>query len=130
MEVTRGQQFQIEVLVDPDANGVSGGEIHLTYDPALVQVIDVTPGTLLGDNPLQGAKDINNGAGLLTYAIARVGETSVPSGAGTLAVITLRVPTTAAVGSTLLELTWVALTDESFVFIRNVNTTRGQITVR
>ena len=130
MEAIRGQAVQVQIVVDPGSNGISAGEIRLAYNPALVEVIDITPGNLLGTNTIEGNKSIDNTEGRLSYAIARVRDTSVPTSPGTLATISLRIPGNASTGNALLELTKVAFTNQASEFIANVGAVGGRINVR
>lgn len=92
--------------------GLGGAEVHLRWDPAVVQVVDANPalpGTqvLEGDlfdgyntiRPQQGANAVDNVTGELAYAIALVG-TSGLTGQWTVAVITFQAGIS---GSTIVE---------------------------
>lgn len=52
-------------------------------------------GNFLGDSPLVGLNQIDNETGILRLAVARVGETKVPSRPGVLATVTFTVSGTA-----------------------------------
>jgi hypothetical protein len=55
-----------------------GVEVHLTFDPAIVEVVSVTPSAALFDGTLQiGQNQFDNGAGTIGFAVAQSGGTPV-----------------------------------------------------
>ena len=80
------------MIVEPGNQGISAAQVTLSYPPALLQVEDIRPGDLLGPSPLEINKGALSGPETVTYAVARVGATSVPSPTGTVLIIELRVP--------------------------------------
>jgi hypothetical protein len=90
----RGDEFSIEVVIDPDGTPVSGTQYRLIFDPAVLQVVDQTKGDFLshdGANTIEIVNKFNNTIGKVEYGETRMGvETSVTA-AGTLARITFRV---------------------------------------
>jgi hypothetical protein len=56
----------------------------LTFDGGAMEIASIEPGDLLGSNPLVGLKEIDNQAGTVKYALARMGATSVPTPPGVL----------------------------------------------
>lgn len=114
VEALPGEEFDIEITVRPSGWGVSGCEVVMTYDPQLMEPLDIEAGDFLGATPLIGLKRIDSQSGTITLAMARVGETSAPSPAGVLATVTFKVADSAAAGTYDLPLTWVGLADEDF----------------
>ena len=129
VDVQPGDEFTIEVNVDPAGKGISGGEISLRFDPAVVTVVSVEAGQLLGAEPLEGIKQIDEGEGTLRYALARLGATAVPTPSGTFARVTFQVAEGAEAGSYSLELESVALADEAFKDVTPVDIHSGEMTV-
>jgi hypothetical protein len=63
---------------DTDPVELRGVEVHLTFDPAIVEVVSVTPSTALFDGTLQiGQNQFDNGAGTIDFAVAQSGGTPV-----------------------------------------------------
>jgi hypothetical protein len=114
IEAEPGEELTISIEVKPSGWGVSGGEISLVFDPDVLQAIDIEPGDFLGSSPIVGLKQLDNQAGEIRLAQARVGETEVPSPSGTLATVELKVLDSAGSGVYEIELIVVGLADENF----------------
>jgi hypothetical protein len=55
-----------------------GVEVHLTFNPAIVEVVSVTPSAALFNGTLQiGQNQFDNGAGTIDFAVAQSGGTPV-----------------------------------------------------
>jgi len=90
-----GESGEVAVLVE-GVTDLAGAEIHLEYDPDLLEVVDADPeedgvqiahgGFLWADFVAQNRAE----GGRIDYAIARMPPHEPVSGDGTLAVITLR----------------------------------------
>ncbi len=119
LEAKPGQEFTIRIQIKPTGWGVSGGEISLSFDPAALEVVELKPGDLLGLSPLVGLKKIDHQAGLIRYALARVGPTPVPTPPGAFAVVRFRVLEKASLGTYELKLTKVGLADENFQDVKD-----------
>ncbi|RLC73294.1 MAG: hypothetical protein DRI26_01205 [Chloroflexi bacterium] len=119
LEAKPGQEFTVRIQVKPAGWGVSGGEVSLSFDPTALEVIDLRPGDLLGTNPLMGLKKIDREAGVIKYALARVGPTSAPTPPGAFAIIRLKVLEEAEPGTYGLKLTKVGLADENFQDVKD-----------
>ena len=89
-KVCPGDAFSVNVTVDPAGKGVSAAYVKLAFDASVVECEDVSPGNLLGDSPLE-KKVIDNESGMVWYALARIGDTPVPTEKGTFAVLSFRV---------------------------------------
>ena len=118
-EVRRGQEFSVDLTINPQARGISGVEVQMEYDPAIFQVIDAPPGDLLGQKPQEVQSvlpvvNIDNGSGILQYSDARVGPTQPPTPQGLLATMNLRVLQTATAGrEASLRITHFKIADEN-----------------
>lgn len=119
-EVKPGEQFEVKVQVEPGKQGISAVEINLSFDPQAMQVIEIKPGTLLGEIPLPGILNIDNEAGTLSYSLARIGETDAPTPAATFAVITFQILQWAKAGDYELNFPSVGFADEKFEDIPDV----------
>ena len=128
LQVGPGDEFTVEVRVDPMGKGISAVEINLEFPRKMVAVRSVQPGPLLGPEPLTGVKNINNMAGIVQYAIARIGPTVVPTEPGTVAVMTF-VVTAMEPGNYMLELRKAGLADEKFEDIPNVIVSSANLSV-
>lgn len=129
-EIKAGEQFEVEVQVKPGKQGVSAVEINLSFDPQVVQVIDIKPGTLLGDGPLPGILNIDSEAGTISYSLARIGATEAPTPAATFAVITFQVLNSAEGGDYELSPTGVGLANENFEDIQDIRITGASVRVK
>ena len=109
-----GQQLSIKIEVKPSGWGVSGGEINLAFNPGALQAVSIEPGDFLGSSPIVGLKRVDNQAGVIRLALARVGKTQVPSPPGVLATVDFKILGSATSGTYEIKLTKVGLADESF----------------
>jgi len=122
IELEPGQTLSIKVAVKPAGWGASGGEINLAFNPAVLEAVDVKPGPFFGKDPIVGLRRIDNQEGVIRLALARVGETAVPSPPGELATVEFVVPDSATSGTYELELTEVSLADQNFQDITGFTT--------
>jgi hypothetical protein len=114
IEANPGEELTINIEVKPSGWGVSGGEISLTFNPDVLQAVAVEPGGFLGSSPIVGLEQLDNQAGEVRLALARVGETEVPSPSGVLAIVAFKVLDSADSEIYEIELTVVGLADEKF----------------
>lgn len=128
-EVQPEDTITVSVEIKPADLGVSAGEISLGFDPAALEATSLEPGGFLDDTPLIGLNEIDNEAGTLRLAIARVGETTAPSSPGVLAIVTFTVLETAESGTYELTLTEVRLIDQNFEDIADIPTQGASIEV-
>jgi len=77
--------------INPAGIGISAADLHISYHPVAFEVLGIRVGSALGSETLTAVEKIDNGVGELSIAIARIGETSVPSNADTLIFIDIRV---------------------------------------
>lgn len=121
IQVEPGQQFEVNIMVNPHGYGISACEINISYDQDAFTLINAQIGDLLGDDPVVGLEDIES-PGTILYAIARRGSTTPPTPTGTLLTLTFQVNSEAQSGSKNIEVVSVALVDENFQSIANVAT--------
>jgi hypothetical protein len=115
-----GGEVNINTDVKPAGWGVSAGEINISFDPRVLEAVDIKPGNLLGTNALVGAKTIDNTKGIITYSLARVGATSKSDSQSTFASTTFKVkPGTS--GTSSIKLAKVGLSDENFKDIQGLS---------
>lgn len=114
IEANPGEELIINIEVRPSGWGVSGGEIKLVFDADVLQAFGIEAGDFLGSSPIIGLKQLDNQAGEVRLALARVGETGVPSPSGVLATVEFKVLDSADSGIYEIELTVVGLADENF----------------
>lgn len=98
--VAPDRQVVLEVQVDPGGRGISGVQFDLRFPPQGVEVLEVSPGPLLGPEPLE-IKGPGDGVGVFRYAAARTDETPLLTLRERLATIRLRVLDGVAVGTPL-----------------------------
>ena len=128
-ELSPGDTFSINIHVDPDGNGVSSGQIDLSFDTSVLEVTDLTAGDILGADALNTGSGYDNTAGTVTAVLARIGTTTPPTAAGTWATVNFSVKAGAADGTTTIAITSAGLADESFEDITGITTTGGTATV-
>ena len=128
-QVTPGEQFKVQVQVEPQKQGISAGEINLSFDSQAMQVVEVKPAELLGERPLPGILNIDNEAGTLSYSLARIGETAAPTSGATLAIITFQILNSAQPGDYELSFTSVGLANENFEAIPNIQVKGASIKI-
>src|SRR3989344_503039 len=86
--VNVGDTFTVSINLDTQGVSVDGVDIrYLNYNPALLQVQQVTPGTLM---PITPANSINASVGRITFSQVVVGGSQY-KGSGALATITFKV---------------------------------------
>jgi len=115
-----GQELAVTVEVRSMGTIITGGEIRLTFNPAVLNVTEVAAGDLLGVDAVFGLSDIDNEIGEIRFALARKGEGPDSTSSSVLSVIKLKVLDTASPGSYQLNLHEVLLTDDEFNFIPDV----------
>ncbi|RKY55987.1 MAG: hypothetical protein DRP93_02285, partial [Candidatus Neomarinimicrobiota bacterium] len=129
LDVAPGDTFTIDVAVDPAGNSVYSAQYDLTFDPAILQVVDHEKGDFLsqdGANSIEVKNTFNNTIGKLEYGETRMGVTAGVTGAGVLATITFEA---VGAGSTDLELSNVILGDTSAQSIDGVILNDGVVNV-
>ena len=124
-EVRPGQEFSVVLAVDPGGRGISGVDVKIRFDSAILEMVQpvrvchATAGDLLGEKPDEVASvipsvEIDNATGTLSYLDVRIGPTSPPTPPGILGTLKVRVLETAPVGTeTSLRLTEVHIPDEN-----------------
>ena len=128
-ELSPGDTFSINIHVDPDGNGVSCGQIDLSFDTSVLNVTDLTSGDILGADALTEGTSYDNTAGTVTAVLARKGTTTPPTAAGTWATVTFQVKAGAVDGTTTIAITSAELADENFDDLTGITTTNGTATV-
>ena len=125
-----GDSFSVNIFVDPDGNGVSSGDIRLSFDTSVLEVTSLTKGDILGTNALDGGSSYDNTAGTVNTIYTRVGATTPPTAAGTWATVEFSVKTGAADGATnIIIITSAGIANEDFVDLTGITTTDGTFTV-
>lgn len=117
-EVKPGDSFTLSVVVNPNGHGISGGEVNLLMlDSTVMEILEdeTAAGALLGMDPAEGIKEKTAADGYesLVLAVARTGETPLPTASGTLAEVGLRIKGGAAAGKYAIP-NVIILTDENF----------------
>jgi hypothetical protein len=121
IELKPEEEFKVRIKVDPKGKGISAGEINVTFNIDAFECINISPGDILGPSPLEGVKRIDNAAGFLRYAIARIGRTEPPTSPGVFAEIRFKVKSKVNIGTYNIELVGVGLADEGFKDITNIS---------
>lgn len=91
MTVNPGETFELTIRINPVALGISAADVRIPFHTGAFEINDIRVGSALGTDTLTAVENIDNDIGVLSIAIARIGETSVPSVADALIVIEIRV---------------------------------------
>lgn len=91
--------FMSDVQIVTGKNKVTGVQLEIKYDPALLGTVDIIPGDFL-QNPTELLKKIDTEEGIISYALGT--ENEGLSGKGVVATITF-VPRTGVRGETAFE---------------------------
>ena len=113
IDAESGGSFTVDVDVDPKGQGISAAEVIINFDTRVFAYEGMAAGELLGASPLVGVESADQEIGQLIFALARRGETSAPTDAGTLATLTFRVLDDAPAGEHGLTVYRVGLADEA-----------------
>ncbi|PXF52792.1 MAG: hypothetical protein C4B56_04470 [Candidatus Methanophagaceae archaeon] len=111
VEVSQGETFTIEIVVDPKGEEIYAAQYDLYFDPNLLNATSQTKGTFLsqdGTNAIEVINKINNTIGKIEYGETRTAERGI-SDSGVLASISFEVIGTS--GTSDLTLGDVILSD-------------------
>lgn len=77
VDVSAGEEFSIEIVIDPDGAEVYSGQYTLSFDPGVLKALSQEEGNLLNDagvvNTIEVTNSIDNDAGKLEYGLTRMG---------------------------------------------------------
>jgi LysM repeat protein len=131
-----GQTAPVEIRIN-NVTGLYGVDVRVTYDPAIVEVVDANP-TAPGIQVQPGNfPEVGNGAGMvqvnnvdpaqgtISYAAIRLNPAEPQSGSGVIATISFKAKAT---GNSPVSLAWVMLSDRNARPI-SAEMSNGQITV-
>ena len=82
-----GKTFMLDIVIDTGVNETVATEVHLNYNPSIVKVVDITPGTFFS-NFVETIKNIDNQTGLLQHVLHIPTNASPVRGTDVLARIT------------------------------------------
>ena len=95
VDVSAGEEFSVEIVIDPDGVEVYSGQYTLGFDPEILEALSQVEGDLLNEagtvNTIEVTNNIDNEAGKLEYGLTRMGVTTGVTTTGTLSQITFRV---------------------------------------
>ena len=123
IEVTQGDNFTVNIMVDPEGSGIMSAQYDLCFDNALLSVVDQNQGTFLSHD---GASTINimnkYTAGKVEYGEMRTGVNYGVTASGILATIKFNATGSGVWG---LNLDNVKLSDNNGNKIQNVLVKNG-----
>ena len=93
IDCNRGEEFGIEIVVDPDGAEVYGVQYELIFDTTSLECVSQTKGDFLsqdGANTIEIVNRFNNTIGKVEYGETRMGVKTGVTSTGTLANITFR----------------------------------------
>jgi len=122
VRVDRNESFLVPLIVHPLGNGISAVEIRLRFNTETVELLAMTPGTLMGADPLVIIQSINAQTGEAHIVLARKGTTAVPTETGVLITLRWRTLQGASSGIHSVQLATAVLVAEAFAFVPDVET--------
>jgi len=90
-EISIGDSFSIDIVIDPGAESVDSAQAYLEFDPAVLEVQQITGSGVL---PIELLSNYNNTLGQIAYSSATFGAAA--SGPFTLATVQMRALTESA----------------------------------
>jgi hypothetical protein len=92
---TVGDEFSVEIVIDPDGVEVYSGQYAMRFDPEILEALSQEEGDFLNEagaaNTIEVKNEIDNEAGTLEYGLTRMGVTTGVTATGTLSQITFKV---------------------------------------
>ena len=92
---TVGDEFSIDIVIEPDDAEVYSTQYTLGFDPEILEALSQEEGDFLNEagaaNTIEATNNIDNEAGKLEYGLTRMGVTTGVTTTGTLSQITFRV---------------------------------------
>lgn len=125
-----GDTFGIDIVVVPDGEGISAGQLDFAFNASVMQVDSITAGNLFGADPTPAGLNIDNVGGTVSLALARKGFTTPPTSNGTFATITLTVTAGAQEGTYALDIATLRLSDENFAEIAGIIINNGTVAIK
>ena len=123
LRVSPGENFTVNVTIDPEGNEIGGADCVLRFDNALLNATSLTPGTFFsGFNTMTCGEGINNTTGKIDYGEYIIGGGSVTE-PGTFTTITFQVIGEHGVGR--LDFETVTLSNSSGYGFSNVTINNG-----
>ena len=90
MEVSKGENFTVDIYVDPDGSEVYGAQYNLYFNNTVLNATLQTKGPFLGEGTNMYKNEINNTIGKIRYGEARTGVSYGVFNPGILATITFQ----------------------------------------
>jgi hypothetical protein len=128
--VSPGATFSIEIVIVPDGEGISAGQLDFAFNASVMQVDSVTAGNLFGANPNAVGPDIDNVGGTVELALARKGATTPPTPNGTFATMMFTINADALEGTYPLDIVNLQFSDENFALITGIAINDGTLTIK
>ncbi len=132
IEVRAGETFTLDIVIQPQGRKISAGEVVISFQPEIFQVLDVQAGNLMGSEPVTAGRVLDNEEGIVSLAVARVGPipvTEAPLYEGVLATIQWQVAEDVPPIPVFIALDFIGLADENFNEIPNISLGSGTVTI-
>jgi hypothetical protein len=128
-DVRRGQEFELRITIRHCRTMINGANMILAFDPKVMQVTEITPGEVFGEDPLVGFQKIDNSSGEIHYAIDVSDVGSVSSPKDTIAVLKSSINVDAPEGESNISLIKANLADENYEKITGIKLEHGVVRV-
>lgn len=86
--VAPGQTSTVNITMDTSDNNVTAVQLELGYDPTIVSILKITPGTMFASQPVVLIDKDNTTTGRYTYAFGITPNSQPVKGSGIVATIT------------------------------------------
>jgi hypothetical protein len=117
--------FEVDLMIDTGKNEVVGTEVYITYDPNMIQALDVVPGSFFPD-VVETVENIDAGNGRITTVLHILPQATPIKGVGTLAVLSF---TALQMGTTTIDISADSIVGAVNTGYQNALRTRRGVTI-
>ncbi len=121
------------MVIDPQQYGITAGDVELSFDPDVLEAIDIQPGLLMGSDVIMAKRTIDNTNGKLRLAVGREGTLpvwSIPTSEGTFATAELKVQDGASPQTVTVTISLIGLADQNFEDVLGIITSSATVRVQ
>jgi hypothetical protein len=117
--------FQIDLMIDTGKNEVVGTEVYITYDPNMIQALDIVPGSFF-PGVVVTVKSIDSSTGKITSVLHIPPQDNPVQGVGTLATLSFKA---LKEGTTTIDITSESIVGAVNTGYQNALRTRRGVTI-
>jgi hypothetical protein len=123
----------LNVVIDPQQYGITAGDVEISFDPDVLEGIDIQPGLLMGSNVIMAKRTIDNTNGKLRLAVGREGALpvwSIPTSEGTIAEAELKVLDGVSPQTVTVTISFIGLANQNFEDVPGIITSSATVKVQ